>query len=65
MESSSSLSSSSSSVNDTDTNTDTDNALRRQQPKSSEEEAKLAAKYGAIEDLGERAYTILCDLNMV
>ena len=65
VESSSSLSSSSSSVNDTDTNTDTDNALRRQQPKSSEEEAKLAAKYGAIEDLGERAYTILCDLNMV
>ncbi|OEU20264.1 hypothetical protein FRACYDRAFT_236337 [Fragilariopsis cylindrus CCMP1102] len=63
VESSSSLSSPSSSVNDTDTNTD--NALRRQQPKSSEEEAKLAAKYGAIEDLGERAYTILCDLNMV
>jgi hypothetical protein len=38
---------------------------RRQQPKSPEEEAKLAAKYGAIEDLGERAYTILLDLDMV
>jgi hypothetical protein len=44
---------------------DTDNAQSRQQPKSPEEEAKLAAKYGAIEDLGERAYTILRDLNMV
>ena len=30
----------------------------RAQPKSAEEEAALAAKYGAM-DLGERAFTIL------
>jgi len=35
------------------------------QPKSPEEEAKLAAKYAAIEDLGERAFVILRDLNMI
>ena len=38
---------------------------RRKQPKSPEEEARLAAKYAAIEDLGERAYTILKDLAMI
>ena len=37
----------------------------RKQPKSPEEEAKLAAKYAAIEDVGERAFTILKDLGMV
>jgi hypothetical protein len=38
---------------------------RRRQPKSSDVEAKLAAKYAAIEDIGERAYTILKDLAMI
>ncbi len=38
---------------------------RRQQPRPPEEEAKLAAKYAAIEDLGERAFAILRDLGMV
>jgi len=33
--------------------------------KSPNEEAKLSEKYAAIEDLGERAYTILRDLNMI
>jgi endonuclease/exonuclease/phosphatase family metal-dependent hydrolase len=37
----------------------------RQQPKSPEEEARLAARYAAIDDLGERAYQILVDLKMV
>eukprot|EP00536_Pseudo-nitzschia_multiseries_P004285 jgi/Psemu1/302474/fgenesh1_kg.70_\ len=32
--------------------------------KSPEEEAKLSEKYAAIDDLEERAYTILRDLNM-
>jgi len=36
----------------------------RQQPKSPEEEAMLAMKYAQIEDIGERAYTILKDLYM-
>jgi hypothetical protein len=40
-------------------------AQARQQPKSPKEEAELAAKYAAIEDLGERAYTILVDLGMI
>jgi hypothetical protein len=35
------------------------------QPRPPDEEAKLAAKYAAIEDLGERAFAILCDLGMV
>ena len=39
--------------------------LSRQQPLPPEEEAKLAAKYAAIEDIGERAFTILRDLGMV
>mmetsp|Transcript_7489 Transcript_7489/g.18357 ORF Transcript_7489/g.18357 Transcript_7489/m.18357 type:complete len:489 (+) Transcript_7489:60-1526(+) len=39
--------------------------LSRQQPLPPEEEAKLAAKYAAIEDLGERAFAILRDLGMV
>ena len=38
---------------------------RRRQPKSPEEEARLAAKYAAIPNLGERAYTILQDLGMI
>lgn len=37
----------------------------RKQPKSPEEEARLAQKYAAIEDLGERAYTVLQDLYMI
>lgn len=36
----------------------------RQQPKSAEEEAALAAKYGAM-DLEERAFSILADLGMI
>jgi len=36
----------------------------RLQPKSPEEEAALAAKYGAME-LGEKAFTILTDLGMI
>lgn len=36
--------------------------LARQQPKSAEEEAALAQKYGAIENVGERAFAILKDL---
>lgn len=36
----------------------------RQQPKSTEEEAALAGKYGAME-LGERAFAILADLGMI
>merc|ERR1711966_208634 len=36
----------------------------RQQPKSTEEEASLAGKYGAME-LGERAFAILADLGMI
>jgi hypothetical protein len=37
----------------------------RKQAKSPEEESLLAAKYSAIPDLGERAYTILKDLGMI
>jgi hypothetical protein len=37
----------------------------RQQPKSPAEEARLQAKYAAIESLEERAFTILVDLGMV
>ena len=36
----------------------------RQQPKSADEEAALAAKYAALE-LGERAFQILVDLQMI
>lgn len=36
----------------------------RKQPKSAEEEAALASKYGAM-DLEERAFTILADLGMI
>ena len=36
----------------------------RKQPKSAEEEASLASKYGAM-DLEERAFTILADLGMI
>jgi len=36
----------------------------RQQPKSTEEEAALAAKYGAME-LGEKIFAILTDLGMI
>ena len=42
-----------------------DAELSRQQPRPPEEEARLAAKYAAIEDLGERAFAILVDLGMV
>ena len=42
-----------------------DAELSRQQPRPPEEEARLAAKYAAIEDLGERAFAILVDLDMV
>mmetsp|Transcript_21417 Transcript_21417/g.45084 ORF Transcript_21417/g.45084 Transcript_21417/m.45084 type:complete len:573 (-) Transcript_21417:2533-4251(-) len=35
------------------------------QRKSSEEEAERSAEYAAIDDLGERAYAILRDLNMI
>lgn len=37
----------------------------RRQPKSPEEEDALKQKYASIEDLSERAYTILVDLGMV
>lgn len=40
-------------------------ASRTQQPRPPDEEAKLAAKYAAIENLGERAFAILRDLGMV
>ncbi|KAG7365385.1 hypothetical protein IV203_038588 [Nitzschia inconspicua] len=40
-------------------------AEARKQPKSPEEEARLAAKYAAIADVGERAFTILKDLGMI
>jgi len=39
-------------------------AEARKQPKSPEEEARLAAKYAAMDDIGERAYAILKDLGM-
>lgn len=42
-----------------------DTVLSRHQPRPPEEEARLAAKYAAIEDLGERAFAILVDLGMV
>jgi hypothetical protein len=38
---------------------------RLQQPKPPKEEARLQAKYAAIESLEERAFTILVDLGMV
>jgi len=38
---------------------------RQQQPKSPAEEAKLQARYAAIESLEERAFQILVDLGMV
>jgi cold shock CspA family protein len=38
--------------------------IARQQPKSAEEEAALASKYGAM-DLEERAFAILVDLGMI
>ena len=38
---------------------------RQQQPKSPVEEARLQAKYAAIESLEERAFTVLVDLGMV
>lgn len=52
---------------ETSTSSDREKAIReaRRQPKSPEEEARLAAKYAAIEDLSERAFTILVDLYMV
>jgi hypothetical protein len=37
----------------------------RQQPKLLEEEDKLKDKYGAIDDVEERAYQILLDLGLV
>ena len=37
----------------------------RKQPKSFDEEQRLAAKYAAIADLGERAFAILNDLQMI
>jgi len=40
-------------------------AEARRQPKLPQEESKLAAKYAAIEDVGERAFTILKDLYML
>lgn len=39
-------------------------AKKRKQPKSPEEEAALASKYGAMEP-SERAYNILVDLEMI
>ena len=38
---------------------------RQQQPKSENEEAILAAKYAAIDDIGDRAFAILKDLEMI
>ena len=40
-------------------------AKARKQPKNPQEEARLQAKYAAIESLEERAFTILVDLGMV
>lgn len=37
----------------------------RKQPKSVAEEKELAARYAALEDLGDRAFSILVDLGMV
>ena len=42
-----------------------DGAGSRPQPRPAAEEERLRAKYGAIEDAGERAYQILLDLGMV
>ena len=42
-----------------------DVARARQQPKSTEEERMLQEKYGKMEDLEERAFSILVDLGMV
>ena len=50
---------------DTKTNVQANAGARLKQPRPAEEEAKLAAKYAAIEDLGERAFTILRDLEMI
>ena len=38
---------------------------RQQQPKSENEETRLAAKYAAIDDIGDRAFAILKDLEMI
>ena len=35
------------------------------QPKPKQEEEELAARYGAIDDIGKRAFAILVDLGMV
>ena len=40
-------------------------AKARSQPKSPSEEEMLRQKYGAITDVGERAFQILVDLGMV
>jgi hypothetical protein len=37
----------------------------RKEPKSQKEEKELAARYNAIDDVGERAFAILVDLGMV
>jgi len=37
----------------------------RQQPKAIQEEALLAARYGSILDLEDKAYQILLDLGMI
>jgi len=39
--------------------------MAKVQPKAKEVEAELASKYKSIEDLGERAFTILTDLGLV
>lgn len=38
-------------------------ALR--QPKSKDEESKLAEKYAKMDSLEDRAYAVLCDLGMI
>lgn len=43
---------------------DTSTAMARKQPKSPEEEKKLAERYGGM-NLEERAYNILIDLGMI
>jgi hypothetical protein len=53
------------SVQVTGTTTTTTTKDKRRQPKPSDEEAELAARYAAIQDIGERAYRILLDLDMV
>ena len=44
---------------------DPEHIQARSQPKSSTEEAQIAAKYASISDVGERAFQILVDLGMV